>query len=113
MTFTASVSIFDEIDAGIWDEGLEALAEAVQARRRFVRDAQGARNKLEFAEGTHVRLINISPKYLVGITGMVNKRVAPHRSGDIMVDIDPHCYHRLGHRYGHRLSIPASSLEEV
>lgn len=107
-----SVSIFDEIDAGIWDDGLEALAEAIRARRDYVRDQRGAKNQLEFKHGTPVRVINIRPKYLTGITGTVNKSRMPSRRGDIMVDVDPRCYHRLG-RYGRCLAIPASSLEEV
>jgi hypothetical protein len=112
MTLGASVSIFDEIEAGIWDEGLDALIEAAVARRNFIRDARGAKNQLEFVHGTPVRIVNIRPKYLTGITGTVNKDRMPSRRGDLMIDIDPKHYHRLG-RYGRCLAVPASSLEEV
>lgn len=112
MSLGASVSIFDEIEAGIWDDGLDALIESAVARRNFVRDSRGAKNQMEFKHGTRVRIINIRPKYLTGITGTVNKDRMPSRRGDLMVDIDPACYRKLG-RYGRCLAIPASSLEEV
>jgi hypothetical protein len=107
-----STDIFDEVAAGIWDEGLDALLEAVVARRDFVRAERGARNQMEFKHGTSVRIINIKPKYLGGITGKVNKDRMPERRGDLMVDIDPQCYRRLG-RYPRVLAVPSSSLEEV
>ena len=37
-----SASIFDDIDAGSWDDGLDAIIEIAVARRRFLRDARGA-----------------------------------------------------------------------
>jgi hypothetical protein len=103
--------IFNELDAGFWDEGLEALLDAVVARRNYLRDQQGAHNKLDFIPGTEVRLVNIKPKYLVGITGVVTDQI-PSRRGDLMVFIDERCWRRLG-KYGTTLSIPASSLEKV
>jgi hypothetical protein len=102
-------SIFEDIENGIWDEGLDAIIEAAVARRRFLRDMQGANNKVNFVPGTQVRVINIKPKYLQGITGVVSNKTAGRR-GDLMVDVDQRCWHRLG-RYSHQLSIPASSLE--
>jgi hypothetical protein len=104
-------SIFDDIESGIWDEGLDAIIEAAVARRSFLRDMKGANNKINFVPGTHVRVVNIRPKYLTGITGTVSFKTADRR-GDLMVDVDPRCYHRLG-RYSRTLSIPASSLEEA
>src|SRR5215472_2167621 len=104
-----SASIFDDIAAGYWDEGLDAIIEAAVARRKWVKDHQGAQNMINFVPGTKVRVINIRPKYLAGITGEVSPKRA-NRAGDLMVDIDPKCYYRLG-RYGRQLSIPASSLE--
>jgi hypothetical protein len=104
-------SIFAELEAGFWDEGLDALIEAVVARRQYVRAQQGAKNKMEFVPGTKVRLVNIKPKYLLGITGEVTGQIAS-RSGDLMVFIDQKHWHQLG-RYDTTLSIPASSLEEV
>ena len=113
MALGASVSIFDEIEAGIWDDGLDALIEAAVARRNFVRDSVGARNQMEFKDGDPVRVVNIRPNYLMGITGKINKSRMPSRRGDIMVDIDQHCWRKLGHRYGKCLAVPASSLERV
>jgi hypothetical protein len=106
-----SASIFDDIQAGYWDDGLDAIIEIAVARRTFLRDAKGAENKIDFVPGTAVRVINIKPKYLSGITGVVSTRIADRR-GDLMVEVDPRFYRRLG-RYSTTLSIPASSLEKV
>ncbi|HWI66827.1 MAG TPA: hypothetical protein VNS88_00350 [Nitrospiraceae bacterium] len=106
-----SASIFEDINAGYWDEGLDAIIEIAVARRRFLRDAKGAENMVEFQPGTPVRVINIKPKYLAGITGIVSPLTADRR-GDLKVAIDARHHHRLG-RYGTVLSIPASSLEKL
>jgi hypothetical protein len=108
-----SVGIFDEIEAGIWDDGLEAIIEAAVARRKFVRDMKGANNQIEFKHGEHVRIVDIRPKYLNGITGTINKGRMPSRRGDLMVDIDAHCYPRISHRFSRTVGVPASSLERV
>ncbi len=109
-----SASIFDDIEAGFWDgDGLDAIIEAAVARRKAVRDMQGARNKANFNHGERVRLINIKPRYLIGIEGTINKLKTPSRNGDLSVDIDPRFYHRLGRYSRSGLSIPASSLELV
>lgn len=107
-----SASIFDDIQAGYWDEGLDAIIEIAVARRTFLRDARGAENKINFVPGTLVRVIDIKPKYLKGIIGIVTPRTADRR-GDLMVSIDQRYWHKLGHRYSKTLSIPASSLEKV
>jgi hypothetical protein len=107
-----SASIFDDINAGYWDgDGLDAIIEMAVARRTFLREMQGAKNKANFGPDTPVRVINIKPKYLQGITGKVSPKSAARR-GDIMVDIDERYWHRLG-RYSKCLSIPASCLELV
>jgi hypothetical protein len=108
-----SASIFDDINNGYWDDGLDAIIEMAVARRTFLRQAKGAQNQIEFKEGDAVRVMNIRPKYLTGITGKINKRRMPTRRGDIMVDIDPNCWRQLNGRFGHTLAIPASSLERV
>ena len=108
-----SASIFDDINNGYWDEDLDAIIEMAVARRKFLQQAKGAQNQVEFKHGDAVRVVNIRPKYLTGITGTINKQRIPNRRGDIMVDIDPSCYRQLGTRYGKCLSIPASSLERV
>lgn len=103
--------IIDLVQGGELDSMLDSLIEASVARRTFLRDVRGAQNKVAFVPGTRVRVVNIKPKYLSRITGVVSNRIADRR-GDLMVDIDPQCYHRLG-RYSKCLSIPASSLELV
>jgi len=107
-----SASIFDDINNGYWDDGLEAIIEMAIARRNFLRQVQGAKNKATFGTGTPVRVINIRPKYLHGITGKVSPKTAS-RPGDLMVDIDPQHWYRLGERFGKCLGVPASSLELV
>lgn len=106
-----SASIFDDIQDGYWDDGLDAIIEIAVARRRFLQQAKGAENMVNFPPGTSVRVINIKPKYLTGITGVVSPRSA-NRRGDLMVTIDARYHHRLG-RYSTTLSIPASSLEKL
>jgi hypothetical protein len=106
-----SGSIFDDINAGYWDDGLDAIIEIAVARRTFLRDARGAENKITFVPGTTVRVINIRPKYLTGITGIVSAQTADRR-GDLRVTVDVRHHHRLG-RYSTTLSIPASSLEKL
>ena len=107
-----SASIFDDINAGYWDDGLDAIIEVAVARRKYVRDVQGAKNMADFDHGTAVRIINISPKYLNGITGTVDKTKMPNRRGDLVVSIDQKHWGHLG-RYGRSLHVPASSLELV
>ncbi len=106
-----SASIFDDIQAGYWDDGLDAIIEIAVARRNWLRDARGAENKVSFVPGTSVRVINIRPKYLTGITGVVSTKTADRR-GDLMVEVDQRHYRRLG-RYSTTLSVPASSLEKL
>ena len=106
-----SASIFDDINNGFWDDGLDAILEIAFARKKFLRDSQGAENMVKFSPGTPVRVINLKPRYLIGVTGVVSTKTA-NRRGDLMVDIDQRCWHRLG-RYSRCLSIPASSLELV
>jgi hypothetical protein len=108
-----SASIFDDINNGYWDEGLDAIIEMAVARRNFLRDAKGAQNQVEFKHDDAVRVVNIRPKYLTGIRGKVNKQRMPSRRGDIMVDVCLADQHKLGGRYSTTLSIPASSLERV
>jgi hypothetical protein len=104
--------IADLIEAGECDDVIDLLRDAVNARTNFLRDMKGAVNKATFVPGTKVRLVNIRPKYLHGITGVVSSQT-PSRSGDLMVEVDPSCYRKLGHRFGHVLGVPASSLELV
>ena len=106
-----SASIFEDINAGYWDDGLDAIIEIAIARRRFLQQAKGAENMVTFTPGTAVRVVNIKPKYLTGITGIVSPQSADRR-GDLRVTIDARHHHRLG-RYGTVLSIPASSLEKL
>lgn len=104
--------IIDLIETGHLDGIIDILVDAGVDRRKFLQEMRGATNRALMMPGTKVRVFNIRPKYLAGIQGTVSAATASRR-GDIMVDIDPLYYHRLGHRYGKQLSIPASSLEEI
>jgi hypothetical protein len=104
--------IVDLIETGQVDDMVGLIYDAAVARKEFLKEMRGAMNRATMAPGTKVRLINIRPKYLHGITGTVSA-ATPSRRGDIMVDIDPSCHHRLGYRYNKLLGVPASSLEEV
>jgi hypothetical protein len=106
-----SASIFNDINAGYWDEGLDAIIEIAVARRTFLRDARCAENKITFVPGTAVRVINIRPKYLTGITGMVSHRTADRR-GDLMVTVDGRYHHKLG-RYSTTLLNDYPQLEKL
>lgn len=107
-----SASIFDDIENGYWDEGIDAIIEFAVARRRFLQEKKAADNMIEFKHGDAVRIVNIRPKYMTGVRGTINKQRMPLRRGDIMVDIDRRDIHRIGRRSS-TLSIPASSLERV
>jgi hypothetical protein len=104
--------IADLIDGGECDDVLDLILDTAVARRTFLREVRGAVNKATFVPGTKVRIVNIRPKYLHGITGVVSSQT-PSRSGDLMVEVDPSCYSKLGYRFGHVLGVPASSLELV
>lgn len=104
--------IIDLIDGGELDDKLDILIDAAVTRRNYLRDMRGAMNKATLSTGTRVRLVNIRPKYMIGIQGTISNK-SPQRRGDMMVDIDPMYRSRIGHRYSMCLSIPASSLEEV
>lgn len=108
-----SASIFDDISNGYWDEGLDAIIEMAVARRNMLRDQRSAKNMVEFRHGDEVRLVNIRPQYLYGITGTINKQSIPRKRGCLVVDIDPAHWRKLGTRYSRHLSVPASSLERV
>lgn len=100
------------ITEGSYDEYIDLLRECVIARHNYLAEQQGIQNKMTMSSGSRVRTCgNLRPKYLLGIVGTVSS-TPPNRRGDIMVDIDPMYYRRLG-RYGRKLSVPATCLELV
>ena len=107
-----SASIFDDINNGYWDDGLDAIIEMAVARRNFLRDSKGAKNQVELKHGDAVRLVNIRPKYLVGIEGTIDKTKMPNRRDCIVVQVAQKHYYRLG-RFSGTVHVPASSLERV
>lgn len=112
MTATQTGSIFDQMAAGAFDAQLEALAQAIQARRKYLAQQQGLANKAEFGPGTKVAIVGaIRPKYLIGITGTVSTRPA-RRAGDIQLDVDERWRFQMG-RYGMSVGVPGSCLQRA
>lgn len=105
-------SIFDQVASGKYDVQLEALSEAIRARRKYLSQQRGLANQVEFTPGTPVRIAGrISPKYLIGVTGTVSTLPA-RRRGDILVDVAEEDRWKMG-RFGTSISVPAQCLERV
>jgi hypothetical protein len=103
----------DLIDAGELDDMIEQLTDVVRARREYLHKLKGANNRAAMEPGDKVRLVDISPRYLYGVTGEVVDQT-PKRHGDIMVRIDDRYYRgRIAQRFGRVVGVPASSLEYV
>lgn len=65
MTTLAEVHI--AITAGVADDNLDALFEAIKTRKKILVSLKA----LEFKKGINVRIINIRPKYLEGLEGEI------------------------------------------
>lgn len=98
-------SVFEQLAAGLYDDKLDALAQAVRARRQYV-------SASTLTPGTKVVVSSgIKPKYLIGVTGTISPAQA-RRSGDLMVNIDEQ-YHARVARFGTHVGVPASCLSRV
>jgi hypothetical protein len=105
-------SIFTDLANGVYDTQLEALSSAIRARRKYLSAQKGLANKAELTPGDKVAITgNISPKYLIGVTGTVSLRPA-RRAGDVQVDIDEEFHSRV-RRYGTSVGVPASCLTKA
>lgn len=93
---------------GSVDDELTAVSQAIQTRKRQLREGQALLNKVTLGPGARVRTKNLKPKYLSGLTGTVLENQAGKR--DIQVQLDLSQY--TG-RYSHTIGIPASCLDPV
>jgi hypothetical protein len=108
----AGISIFTDLASGKYDAQLEALSAAIRARRKYLSVQKGLASKAELSPGDKVAITgNISPKYLIGVTGTVS-RFPARRAGDVQVDIDE-AYHQRVSRYGTSVGVPASCLAKT
>ena len=64
-------SLLERVDALESDEDLDALFQALRDRRRDLRERAVRQLRRELAPGDTVRFVNISPKYLTGLTATV------------------------------------------
>lgn len=64
--------LIDDILGGLHDELLDAIEEATRARRRAIATTTAALLKV----GDTVRTVNVRPKYLSGVTGVVTSKGA-------------------------------------
>lgn len=94
---------------GELDNSLSAIVEAINARRKVIRQAATLVNKVVLVPGTRVKLKGLSPKYLNGLTGVIREG-GSRRTKDLPVLLDEGQY--TG-RYGRNISIPASALERI
>lgn len=100
-------AILGSIALGELDEHFDALQKAISTRRSLVREQEALVNKYTMQPGDTVRVVHISPKYLVGKLARV---VEANRTRFV---IEP-----LGSGWGRfqgskRLTIPMSSVEKV
>jgi hypothetical protein len=108
----ASDSIFDRMAAGEFDQQLPQLLDAIRARRKYLSQQRAFENKSVLTKGMAVVVTSgISPKYLIGVTGVVSARPA-RRQGDVQVDIDEQ-YHSRCSRFGKSVGVPANCLAAV
>lgn len=94
---------------GELDDSLSGIVEAINARRKVMRQAATLVNKVVLVPGTRVKLVRISPKYLEGSVGTVQAG-GSHRAKDLPVLLDEGQY--TG-RFPRRVNVPASSLERI
>jgi hypothetical protein len=104
-----AIDVITHISSGYLDDSLDEISTAIKARHNYTSRMQALRNQAEFVAGTPVVISgNISPRYLLGVTGVVAERTT-RRPGDIAVDLDPG--QRTGRYSSTRLDIPAGCLE--
>lgn len=81
------LQLCDEIDDGMFDDGLEEIARAVQSRRDVVHRRLARRLQRELAVGDRVMLTNgIKPRYLEGMSATVIRLQLDQQAA--VVDLD-------------------------
>lgn len=84
---SAWLELCDDIDDGVYDEGLQEIARTIQTRLD-VRDAKRARRMISLLEkGSRVMIVNKpSPRYLEGMIGTVRKLDIENQAAVVMLD---------------------------
>lgn len=95
------------ISAGVFDAGLDGLAEAVAYRKKM----KAADLAYTIAPGTKVRLSNLRPKYMVGATGEVLYR----KQTRIQVKLDEAwlAMHPQARRFGAEVAVSAEMITVI
>ena len=112
---TALVEILKDLSTGKYDQQLDALSNAVYARKKELGSIVAAENMASLLPGDRVRIVGaIKPKYLQGQRAEVldindlpdGVRLPP--AGSILID-----FGRPMRRYGRYCSVPAQLLKRV
>lgn len=84
---SAWLELCDDIDDGVFDEGLQEIARTIQTRLD-VRDAKRARRMISLLEkGSRVMIVNKpSPRYLEGMIGVIHKLDIENQAAVVMLD---------------------------
>lgn len=91
MATTDWLQLCDDIDDGVFDDGLEDIAKAVSSRRDIVHRRNARRLQRSLEVNDRVMLTNkVSPRYLEGCTGTVLQL----RDGAAVVKLDSLPTHR-------------------
>jgi ribosomal protein L21E len=91
------------------DRELDRLRQAIQERARQLRVINKHEALAKFNDGDRVELSGLSPKYLNGATGVI-ERMEKDR---IAVRLDDDVDYRIPARYGRTVRVPANCLKEV
>lgn len=116
-TDTTPQDVIGAILDGTMDEHMDELLDAYKARRNTVRNNKAQLNALTLKPGARVRLVNLSPKYLSGLTGEIVEPIErTQRRGkprfDVKVDsMPPQGTRRFYNNTVH--GVPASAIEAI
>jgi hypothetical protein len=106
MTNINVYDILDSIRSGEQDANLDTLSEAVRDRIKGTRAVNAANSLMEIAIGQPVRLKDLSPKYVNGLTAKV---VGKGRSRfQVVLDSPP-----AGGRFNGTVTVPATCVEAI
>lgn len=107
MTLT---EIITAIASGDADENIQAIYEAYRERSRLLRAQKSTINRLTIGLGQRVRLVNIRPKDLVGLEGVVVKAPAGRRASRTRI---PVLLDTPIPGFGNPIMAPATAVEAI
>src|SRR6187399_1439240 len=111
------LDLCDEVDNGEWDDGLNELARAISSRLDIVARRNARRLLRSLTEGDKVKLTNgVKPRYLEGMTGIVQK--IQHDLGSAVVVLDRTPTHTGAGRpptggFKNKLQVPLINLVRI